>query len=50
MSEQKFLLELFSGSGGFSKYLRNRKFRVFSFDIQQGPRGDLEAWDPETRA
>ena len=36
-----FFVELFSGCGAFSAALRKRGYKVYSFDILQGPDGDL---------
>ena len=39
--DEFFFIEIFSGSEHFSNSLRRRGFRVYSFDVLQGPSGDL---------
>ena len=34
-------IEIFSGREGFSRALRSRNFQCYSFDVRQGPLGDL---------
>ena len=36
-----FFIELYSGSEMWSQNMRSRGYRVYSFDVCQGPRGDL---------